>query len=378
MINEKIKNKALKLIEPNIKTSYNSNDCIFVLNEIGDLIQEIDTFEKEKLVQKGVHYSEMLPKESVHKKEYKDFFIQCLNDTKEDVTKYIGILAEKILIDKGNDVILVSLARAGSPIGILVKRYLKNKYNIDIPHYSISIIRGKGLDENSLVYIMNKHKSSNIQFLDGWTGKGAITKTLDESCKEFYNKYNTKLDNSLAVLCDPSHSSSLYGTREDILIPSACLNSTVSGLVSRTIHSKELVKEDDYHYAKYYEKFEKEDLSNLFIDTISECFPKINNNDIHNDLCKFDKTKENIDNIGYKETERIQNIYKIDDINKVKPSLGETTRVLLRRVAKKILVKDIKDPKLKHILFLAKEKNIEIEEVSDMLYNCIGIIDNVE
>ena len=37
------------------------------------------------------------------------------------------------------------------------------------------------------------------------------------------------------VLEDPGSCVRVYGTREDYLIPSACLNSTVSGLISRTV-----------------------------------------------------------------------------------------------------------------------------------------------
>lgn len=373
MINEKIINKAKYLKEPNIKSSYSKEDCIFVLNEIGDNIQEISALEKEKLLQSGIHYSEMLTKEEVHKKEYKEFFFKCLEDTKYDIAKYIDILSQKIIKNKGNDVILVSLARAGSPIGVLIKRCLKERYNLNVPHYSISIIRGKGLDENSLIYIMNKHNSNNIQFIDGWTGKGAITYELKDACKKFEDKYDVLLDSSLAVLCDPSHCSPIYGTREDILLPSACLNSTVSGLVSRTIHKANLVGEYDYHFAKYYDRFEKEDLSNIFIDEVSNMFKEINSILVKDHI--YDKIE---DNIGYKETKRIQKLFNVDDINKVKPSLGETTRVLLRRIPKIILVKDINNPILKHILFLAKEKNVEVKEMPNMLYNCVGIIDVVD
>ena len=39
----------------------------------------------------------------------------------------------------------------------------------------------------------------------------------------------------MAVLADPGYCTSIYGTREDFLIPSACLNATVSGLISRTV-----------------------------------------------------------------------------------------------------------------------------------------------
>ena len=52
--------------------------------------------------------------------------------------------------------IIVSLARAGIPVGILIKRYIKQKYGVDCPHYAISIIRDKGIDINAMEYIYNQ------------------------------------------------------------------------------------------------------------------------------------------------------------------------------------------------------------------------------
>lgn len=375
---QKVKEKSKYLKEPNMRTSYSKNDCVFVLQEVGNKIPEIDNFEKEKLLQSGVHYSEMLAIEKIHKKEYLNFFYKCLEKNKKEIAIYNAILAEKIIKTKGKDVVLVSLARAGSPIGVLLKRYLKIKYNIDVPHYSISIIRGKGIDENALCYIMNKHNTENLQFVDGWTGKGAITYELKDACKSFNDKYETNLDSSLAVISDPSHCSKLYGTREDILLPSACLNSTVSGLVSRTIHRDDIVKINDYHGAKYYENFEKDDVSIILVNEILNIYNNLDYLRVDNLISNFDITKEKIEDIGMKETLRIKELYDIDSIHKIKPSLGETTRVLLRRIPRYILIKDTNDIRFEHIIFLAKEKNVKIIEMPDLKYNCIGIIDVVD
>ena len=58
--------------------------------------------------------------------------------------------AEQIGGAKGERGVLVSLARAGTPIGILLRRYLRGRYGADIPHYTISIIRGRGIDRNAM------------------------------------------------------------------------------------------------------------------------------------------------------------------------------------------------------------------------------------
>ncbi|EQG76368.1 hypothetical protein QKA_1853 [Clostridioides difficile DA00165] len=66
----------------------------------------------------------------------------------------------------------------------MAKRYIRSKYNISLPHYTISIIRDKGIDMNAIEYIVKNHPSSKIQFLDGWTGKGTISKELEKACDE--------------------------------------------------------------------------------------------------------------------------------------------------------------------------------------------------
>ena len=74
------------------------------------------------------------------------------------------------------------------------------------------------------------------------------------------------LDDTLAVIADPGYCTTLYGTREDFLIPSACLNSTVSGLVSRTVLNDLYIGKDDFHGAKFYQELIEMDVSNEYID----------------------------------------------------------------------------------------------------------------
>ena len=143
---------------------------------------------------------------------------------------------------------------------------------MDLPHYSISIIRGKGIDENALLYMLQKHPEAKLQFIDGWTGKGAIRKVLTEACGKLERDYGIILDDDLAVLADPGHCTDMFGTREDFLIPSACLNSTVSGLMSRTVLREDLIGPHDFHGSKYYREWLEQDHSNHFIRDDSALF----------------------------------------------------------------------------------------------------------
>jgi hypothetical protein len=74
-------------------------------------------------------------------------------------------------------------------------------------------------------------------------------------------------------------------------------------------------------------------------------------------------------------TKEIAKHFGIPDINLVKPSIGEATRVLLRRIPWKILVHSLNDDKnLAHIYRLAAEKGVAIEEYPLKNYKACGII----
>ncbi|WP_199242536.1 cysteine protease StiP family protein [Desulfosporosinus fructosivorans] len=356
--------------------SYKSNDVIFLLKNLNGLLLETDLYTREKNVQSGGHYSEMLPIEYEPTKEYLDLFHQTLQESASKVAQGVGIVAESILKRNGPKMVLVSLARAGTPIGVLIKRYLLEVHGLDLPHYSISIIRGRGIDENAILYILQNHLDSKIQFIDGWTGKGAITSVLSQACTEFKVKYGYELDDDLAVLADPGYCVKTFGTREDYLIPSACLNSTVSGLVSRTVFRTDLIGENEFHGARFYQELLKEEVSNLFVDTISAEFKTLGLRHSSGDDANDDQVDDEVEVTwqGLKALKRIQETFGITDINFIKPGIGETTRVLLRRLPERILVDRINNPNLKHILLLANDKGVPVEEYPDLTYSCCGLV----
>ncbi|WP_211320380.1 cysteine protease StiP family protein [Tumebacillus permanentifrigoris] len=361
------------ILPPERMGSYAPEDVVFLLKNLQHVQLEKALEEREEAIQSGVHYSEMLPVEYQPTPAYLQLFHETLKFSAEKVALATGIVAELILQKRGPEVVLVSLARAGTPIGILIKRYLAHVYGITVPHYSISIIRGKGIDVNALRYMLQNHPNGQLQFVDGWTGKGAIRKVLIEACAEFASAYGVSLSDDLAVLADPGCCSDTYGTREDFLIPSACLNSTVSGLMSRTILRSDLIGPDDFHGAKYYEEWLSEDVSNLFIETIAQHFPHV-----------ADEAKKRAERQaqalvppnwqGLQDIQQIQQHFGIADINLVKPGVGETTRVLLRRVPWKILVDRMDNPNLHHILLLAADRQVPVEVFPGLTYSCCGLI----
>lgn len=352
--------------------TYSNDDVIFLLKDISDKMYETSTVDREEMIQSGRHYSEMLPIEYEPTEEYKNLFLTSLHVHKVKIAGAVQIIAEEIIRQKGKKTLLVSLARAGTPIGILVKRYIFAKYRISLPHYSISIIRGRGIDENAIRYLRKNYPDYEFQFIDGWTGKGAIKRELDISIQKINQAGQTNISDSLAVLADPGYCANIYGTREDFLIPNACLNATVSGLISRTVLNQDLLNDDDFHGAKFYQELYEHDVSNYYVDEISKQFDSI----LRNEILTTIMAEPNWN--GLKDVQSIQKRFDIEDMNLIKPGVGETTRVLLRRIPWKILVRDKMDTNVSHIVMLANERGVPIEEYYEMSYSCCGIIKSVK
>lgn len=357
-----------------VQTSYSKSDVVILLQDIKGKVPILDTFEREKLNQSGVHYSEMLPLEYKPTEKYMQLYEESLNTLSRETANAVELLSEKLIAKKGKDIVLVSLARAGTPIGILIKRYIKFKWGFDVPHYSISIIRGRGIDVAAMNYIVDKYASKGIQFIDGWVGKGAINNVLEMACGDLRHQ-NDKfrgLDCDLAVLSDPACVTKLYGTRQDFLIPSACLNATVSGLISRTVKLKNMT-DFEYHGAIYYDEYVNEDKSIEFIDTVCSYFSKDIKNCFNPSQAEIDENFKGID-----EVRKIAKEFGISDVNKIKPGVGETTRVLLRRLPDRVLVRKGTDKRyLDHIFRLCEEKSVPIEYYDLEKYNVCGIIKDI-
>lgn len=354
--------------------SYHPQDCTFLLTDLSDADLELDTRTREGMMQGGGHYSESLPHEYRPTAEYEQLFHRLLEREALNMARQALVLSDVLVAAKGRDITLVSLARAGTPVGVLVRRALAHRHGIDAPHYTISIIRDRGVDEVALRYILERHSAGSVQFVDGWTGKGVINRELAKFLADFHAGGGAELDPELAVIADPSHSCRRFATREDIVIPSSCLNSTVSGLISRSVLN-DLIAPGQFHGAKWYREFEADDVSNLFIDTICARFGDVTDAEI---VAAVDQVHAAPapDDQGMRDVERIGELFELGDINLIKPGVGETTRVLLRRVPWKVLVNPSYAPAmLEHIRMLADQRGVELVEHADMAYSCCGLIE---
>ena len=356
-------------------SSYAPEEVGWLLQDLSDVTLEAPTEEREEAIQSGgAHYAESLPVEYQPSEQYQELFHAALEDSAARIAQAVGVVTETVLAERSPRPVLVSLARAGTPVGILMRRWAQHRHGLDLPHYAVSIVRGRGIDANALRWLARHHDPRDVVFVDGWTGKGAITRELAQALEEFEKSDGiTGFDPEIAVLADPGSCVRTYGTREDFLIPSACLNSTVSGLISRTVLRADLVGPDDFHGAKFYRELAGTDVSVAFLDAVSARFPEV-----ADAACAQAKELLATDRSptweGWAAVERISEEYAIHDVNLVKPGVGETTRVMLRRVPWKVLARAGAGSDLDHVRLLAEQRGVPVEEVDALPYTCVGLI----
>lgn len=358
-----------------LPTSYRPEDVQLLLTDITGKLPPLPAKEREPLIQSGVHYSELLPAEYKPSEAYFREYENGLRTWAKPNADAVRTVAEAIWAEKGRGAVLVSLARAGTPAGVLIKRYIRKKYGVSLPHYSISIIVGRGIDRRAMEYILARHSPDGIQFIDGWTGKGMITRTLRSALEQFplyeYGIGRDKLDRlcEIAVLADPAGLCRLCGTHEDMFIPCACLNSVVSGLFSRTVLKEGIVMPEEFHGAAYFGELAPIDRTYEFIEAVEQEM-----------TYGGAQLPGKASGSGLAETRDIAASFGVKDIKLVKPGIGETTRVLLRRIPELVLLRDAQSPRTRHIAELAREKGVEVREYPLRCYEACGIIkvmDNV-
>lgn len=349
--------------------SYAADEVGWLLKDLSDVPLEAPTEEREEAIQSGgAHYAESLPVEYQPSEAYQELFKAALATSAERIARAVGAVTELVLAERGPDAVLVSLARAGTPVGVLMRRWARHAHGLDLPHYAVSIVRGRGIDRNALRWLAAHHDPADAVFVDGWTGKGAITRELADAMADFPG-----FRPEIAVLADPGGCVSTYGTRDDFLIPSACLNSTVSGLVSRTVLRADLIGPGEFHGAKFYRELAGSDVSALFLDTVGAAFDAVADG-VAEDVKSLRSQDRSPTWAGWAAVERISEEYGIGDVNLVKPGVGETTRVLLRRVPWKILAQRGAGADLDHVRLLAEQRGVPVEETDGLPYSCVGLI----
>ena len=349
--------------------AYSPDDITFLLKPIELDMTPVE--EKEKLIQSGqAHYSDMLSQEPAPSDEHLSIYAQALADGEQRLANEVMILALQ-LREQFSDrpIVLASLVRAGVPLGVMLHRALQQLGHTS-HHYGISIIRDRGIDEKALSEIEAKHGTDNIVFVDGWTGKGAITRQLTASLSQ---RHGYPAKPRLVVLADPCGMAWLSASYEDWLIPFGILGAPVSGLVSRSVWSS-----DDYHGCVICDHLTDYACSSALVDRISDLQQHIN---IHTLTWQTpsEATHTALADLSQNVLAHLQEAYQVDHINRIKPGIAEATRAVLRRVPDHVLVRDMTDPDVKLLVHLAQKKNITVIETGSRLgqYRATTIIKKV-
>jgi hypothetical protein len=278
-------------------------------------------------------------------------------------------LAALIAARRSGPVTLVSLARAGTPVGVVLNRLLPAVFGRASTHYSVSIIRDRGIDQVALAHILAQgHAPESIVFVDGWTGKGVMSRELARTVGQFNLRHGSAIDAGLHVLSDLAGTAACAASCDDYLIPSSILNATVSGLISRSILN-DAIGPGDFHGCVYYQQFEAQDQSRAFVDAVTAAAlaQQPASAAPHSDPARAAAVSQ-----AYMRSALAQ--HGIGDVNLVKPGIGEATRVLLRRTPRLLIVRDAGAPEVAHLLLLAQEKNVTLMVDRALPYHAVSLI----
>lgn len=373
-------------IQANFSGSYLPSEVTLLLDIVSaDSVNDISPTQKEALIQSGQrHYSDMLTLEKPPTATHEALYNQALAAGKQRMAKDVTSLAFSLhqlfhaCVSASQPLILVSLVRAGLPIGVLLQKALSDasaSYALASQHYGVSIIRDRGLDPVALQYILQQHPHSPIVFVDGWTGKGAIYGELQRSLAQITDKRQQgQLFHQgdgvipLVTLADPAGVAWLSASEDDWLMPASLLNSTVSGLISRTLYRE---PSDGLHQAVYYDKLQPWDRSGEFIQTIDALRQQTPlPTPITGKLLPTFATQSVMEDLAAR--------FAISNRNRIKPTIAEATRAILRRDPECVLVNEMADGQDTALLrHLCEEKNIQlIADASIAPYQAVTIIKN--
>lgn len=336
--------------------SYRVEDTVFLLKPMR--LDMVDVATKERLIQSGQrHYSELLALERIPDPHYLALFEALTTRYARRLAAEVMALAHYLATTRPGQITVVSLARAGTPIGALLARALQQLGRADTRHYSISIIRDRGIDENALAFILRREgrAPAGLAFVDGWTAKGVITEELRQALKHWNARQPERLDETLHVVSDIGGVADVAATYDDYAIPSGILNATVSGLTSRSILNA-AIGPRDFHGCVFYADFAPHDRTTWFLDQVASHFASVAPEPVRPNSGERRVRRRAMNAF----LDRLYARYRIGDRNFIKPGVAETTRVLLRRLPYLLLLRDLDEPDVAHLRLLAEQKRVPV------------------
>ena len=224
-------------------------------------------------------------------------------------------------------------------------------------------MRGRGIDTVALAHVRRRHGAARSVFVDGWTGKGAITAELAASLP------GTGFAFELATVADPAGCASRGATVDDYVLPSGLLGAIVSGLVSRSVLSPGLVGPDDFHACRFLAEHAAHDVSAAFVDAVEGAAPTIDVGTPWTQRTARLAREELPALLGF-----VARDAGVDDVNRIKPGIAEATRALLRRVPDALYLADRGDPEVLPLLHLAERAGVPVRTMSSPRYRAVTVI----
>lgn len=309
--------------------------------------------DKENLLRAGVSYGTLLTPEEVPNVVQTKAYRAALTRNGERVGALLASLTAEILATYP-EAVLVSLARAGTPVGCAMRR-LARRWERDLPHHTLSIIRGSGIDRAALDAVQAKHPDGQLIFVDGWTGKGSIYGALKDSLP-------ADVPTRLAVLSDPAGVALHAATHDDVLLPHAALNASVCGLLSRTF----ITLEGGLHAARIEEQVREVDQTAEYLDALDALTAPFAP-DFRLPLGPRPQQPQDV-------VTALAATLGVNDPHLVKPSVGEATRVFLRREPAHLMLREAGHPDTLHLEHLAQAARVPVSVHPTLPYLAAALI----
>jgi hypothetical protein len=299
--------------------------------------------------------------------EYMRLLAQATDRHAAQTAVAVGTLTDAILRSSRAPVI-ASIMRAGVPVGALMHRWAAYR-GFELPHFAISIVQHAGIDPVALRWLAEHHDPGQIVFVDGWTAKGTVALTLQQCLDKAVTSQGIRFPSSFGVLADPGSCTPLHGTREDFLVPSAGLDSTATGLISRSVFHPDLTEPASFHAAAFHRHLGDADTSRDFLDTVTARFDQAART-----LDRHTAAPSDPDWSGRRAAAAIARRCRADHIDLVKPGVCETTRVLVQWRVDTLLIRRDAEPDLEHILLLAAERGTAIQYADELPFACVAVV----
>ena len=392
MENMKMHNLNLdSIIQQGFSGSYSPEQITFLLQKLD--LMPTDTDEKERLIQSGTkHYSEMISTEKPPSEQHLYLFEQAMLQGETRFAIEVQQIAQSIIsqwqFPQDKPIVLVSFVRAGVPLGVLLNDALHDLGQASV-HFGVSIVRDKGIDYAALELLIAKYGVDSLVFVDGWTGKGAISQELHRSLGKdprflaVQQKYQRDML-PLVVLSDIGGCAWLAASGDDWLIPSGVLGSTISGLISRSICKGDNLSQseinennlNEWHGCIEYSHLKELDQSQEFIARINTVRRNLAVQEdaiwtIEQRKTQRNQTQQVISNLAEE--------HNITNLNRIKPGIAEATRAILRRVPDLVLLQYPDDQDTSLLRHLTKVTNTPVLVVGDSIapYRAVTLIKKV-